>query len=141
VALPLPPEGASAILHHDTSHAPAMAAKQGIRSSELLAQGIVDRVIPEFPDAAEEPESFCFRVGAALSHELAHSAMPTPAEDCPNARNASTGSANPIPLWHKRYRALLCGASIWRSEPDDGWSTTTAPARSGCGLNLDRCMD
>jgi acetyl-CoA carboxylase carboxyl transferase subunit beta len=68
---PLPPEGASAILYNDTSHAPAMAAKQGIRSSELLAQGIVDRVIPEFPDAAEQPESFCFRVGAALSHELA----------------------------------------------------------------------
>jgi acetyl-CoA carboxylase carboxyl transferase subunit beta len=68
---PLPPEGASAILHHDTSHAPAMAAKQGIRSSELLAHGVVDRVIPEFPDAAEEPESFCFRVGAVLRHELA----------------------------------------------------------------------
>ena len=68
---PLPPEGASAILHHDTSHAPAMAAKQGIRSSELLAHGIVDHVIPEFPDAAEEPESFCLRVGAVLRHELA----------------------------------------------------------------------
>jgi acetyl-CoA carboxylase carboxyl transferase beta subunit len=68
---PLPPEGASAILHHDTSHAPAMAAKQGIRSSELLAHGIVDHVIPEFPDAAEEPPSFCFRVGAALRHHLA----------------------------------------------------------------------
>ena len=68
---PLPPEGASAILYNDTSHAAAMAAKQGIRSSELLAQGIVDRVIPEFPDAAEQPESFCLRVGAALSHELA----------------------------------------------------------------------
>jgi acetyl-CoA carboxylase carboxyl transferase subunit beta len=68
---PLPPEGASAILYHDTSHAPAMAAKQGVRSSDLLAHGIVDRVIPELPDAATEPEPFCLRVGAALRHELA----------------------------------------------------------------------
>jgi acetyl-CoA carboxylase carboxyl transferase subunit beta len=68
---PLPPEGASAILHHDTSHAPAMAAKQGVRSADLLAHGIVDRVIPEYPDAAAEPESFCLRVGATLRDELA----------------------------------------------------------------------
>jgi acyl-CoA carboxylase subunit beta len=68
---PLPPEGASAILYHDTTHAPAMAANQGVRSADLLAQGIVDRVIPEFPDAAAEPEPFCRRVGAALRHELA----------------------------------------------------------------------
>ena len=33
--------------------------------------GIVDRVIPEFPDAADEPEPFCLRVGAALRDELA----------------------------------------------------------------------
>jgi acetyl-CoA carboxylase carboxyl transferase beta subunit len=68
---PLPPEGASAILYHDTSHAADMAAKQGVRSADLLAQGIVDRVIPEFPDAATEPEQFCLRVGATLRHELA----------------------------------------------------------------------
>jgi acyl-CoA carboxylase subunit beta len=37
----------------------------------LLAHGIVERVLPEFPDAAEEPESFSFRVGAVLRHELA----------------------------------------------------------------------
>ena len=68
---PLPPEGASAILHHDTSHAPAMAAKQGVRSADLLAHGIIDRVIPEYPDAAAEPEPFCLRVGATLRDELA----------------------------------------------------------------------
>jgi acyl-CoA carboxylase subunit beta len=68
---PLPPEGASAILHHDTRHAPAMAAKQGVRSADLLAHDIVDRVIPEYPDAAAEPESFCLRVGATLRDELA----------------------------------------------------------------------
>jgi acetyl-CoA carboxylase carboxyl transferase beta subunit len=68
---PLPPEGASAILYHDTSRAPVMAAKQGVRSADLLEHGIVDRVIPEFPDAAAEPEPFCLRIGAALRHELA----------------------------------------------------------------------
>jgi acetyl-CoA carboxylase carboxyl transferase subunit beta len=68
---PLPPEGASAILYHDTRHAADMAAAQGVRSADLLAHGIVDRVIPEYPDAAVEPEQFCLRVGAALRDELA----------------------------------------------------------------------
>src|SRR5204862_7596576 len=68
---PLPPEGASAILYHDTSHAADMANKQGVRSADLLAHGIVDRVIPEYPDAAVEPEPFCLRVGAGLRDELA----------------------------------------------------------------------
>jgi acyl-CoA carboxylase subunit beta len=68
---PLPPEGASAILYHDTDHAADMAAKQGVRSADLLAHGVVDRVIPEYPDAAVEPEQFCLRVGAALRDELA----------------------------------------------------------------------
>jgi acetyl-CoA carboxylase carboxyl transferase subunit beta len=68
---PLPPEGASAILYHDTDHAASMAAKQGVRSADLLAHGIVDRVIPEYPTAAAEPEQFCLRVGAVLREELA----------------------------------------------------------------------
>jgi acyl-CoA carboxylase subunit beta len=68
---PLPPEGASAILYHDTGHAADMAAKQGVRSADLLAHGVVDRVIPEYPHAAVEPEQFCLRVGAALRDELA----------------------------------------------------------------------
>ncbi|HET7665056.1 MAG TPA: carboxyl transferase domain-containing protein, partial [Mycobacterium sp.] len=67
---PLPPEGASAILYHDIAHAADMAAKQGVRSADLLAHGIVDRLIPEYPDAAAEPEQFCLRVGAALREEL-----------------------------------------------------------------------
>lgn len=68
---PLPPEGASAILHHTVSMAAQMASEQGVRSVDLHAAGIVDRVIPEYPDAATEPEEFCIRVGAALHHELA----------------------------------------------------------------------
>jgi acetyl-CoA carboxylase carboxyl transferase subunit beta len=68
---PLPPEGASAIVHRDTAHAPEMAESQGVRSLDLLANGIVDRIVPERPDAADEPEEFCRRVGAALQRELA----------------------------------------------------------------------
>lgn len=68
---PLPPEGAGAILHHDIGKAPEMAAQQGIRSADLLSAGIIDHVIPEFPDAAAEPEKFCLRVGAAVHHALA----------------------------------------------------------------------
>lgn len=68
---PLPPEGASAIVHRDTGHAPQMAAAQGVRSLDLLANGVVDRVVPERPDAADEPEEFCRRMGQVLQHELA----------------------------------------------------------------------
>jgi acyl-CoA carboxylase subunit beta len=68
---PLPPEGASAIVHRDTDHAPEMAANQGVRSTDLLAAGIVDRIVPERPDAAEEAEAFCRRVGHVLREELA----------------------------------------------------------------------
>jgi len=68
---PLPPEGASAIVHRDTDHAPEMARAQQVRALDLHRIGVVDRVVPEKPDAAEEPEAFCQRVGAVLEHELA----------------------------------------------------------------------
>lgn len=69
---PLPPEGASAIVHRDTSRAASMAASHGIRSADLLADGTVDAVIPETPDAAVEPIDFCRRIGVALHRELLH---------------------------------------------------------------------
>jgi acetyl-CoA carboxylase beta subunit/acetyl-CoA carboxylase alpha subunit len=68
---PLPPEGASAIVHRDLDHAPNMARAQRVRSLDLLADGIVDVIVPELPDAAAEPEEFCHRVGLVLRHELA----------------------------------------------------------------------
>ena len=67
---PLPPEGASAIVHRDTSHAPEMAAAQGIRSLDLLRDGVIDAIIPEHPDAADEAVDFSKRVGEAISREL-----------------------------------------------------------------------
>lgn len=67
---PLPPEGASAILHRTTERAAALAATQGIRSLDLLAAGIVDRVVAERPDAADEPDAYLDRVARLLEHEL-----------------------------------------------------------------------
>jgi acetyl-CoA carboxylase carboxyl transferase subunit beta len=68
---PLPPEGASAIVHRDLDHAPEMARAQQVRALDLHALGIVDRIVVEKPDAADEPEAFCARIGAVLQHELA----------------------------------------------------------------------
>lgn len=67
---PLPPEGASAIVHRDTSHAADMAESQGIRSVDLLRAGIVDAIVPESPDAAAEPVDFSLRVAGAIAREL-----------------------------------------------------------------------
>ena len=68
---PLPPEGASAIVHRDLDHAPEMARSQQVRAIDLFARGVVDAIIPESPDAADEPEEFCRRVGVRLAAELA----------------------------------------------------------------------
>ncbi len=66
---PLPPEGASAILYRDTTHAAELATSQRVRSQDLLADGIVDRIVAERPDAADEPEQFCLRLSQAIQHE------------------------------------------------------------------------
>lgn len=68
---PLPPEGASAILYRTTERAYEVAGRQGVRSADLAAHGIVDRVVEEAPDAADEPEEFLGRLGAVLGAELA----------------------------------------------------------------------
>jgi acetyl-CoA carboxylase carboxyl transferase subunit beta len=67
---PLPPEGASAIVYRDTDHAPELAAAQGIRSMDLVRAGIVDAVVPELPDAADEPMAFTARLSATIANEL-----------------------------------------------------------------------
>ncbi len=68
---PLPPEGASAIVHRDLDHAPDMARAQGVRSLDMRDAGIVDRIVAERPDAADEPVEFCRRLGEVLRYELA----------------------------------------------------------------------
>ena len=67
---PLPPEGASAIVFRDTDHAPELSAAQGIRSADLLRNGIVDIIVDERPDAADEPLRFTERLSATIAAEL-----------------------------------------------------------------------
>jgi acetyl-CoA carboxylase carboxyl transferase subunit beta len=67
---PLPPEGASVIVARDLDHAAELAEQQGIRSADLLRHGVVDRIVPEHPDAADEPAAFLRRLGRALEEEL-----------------------------------------------------------------------
>ncbi len=65
---PLAPEGASAIVYRDTSHAAELAARQRIGAADLAAHGIVDEVIPDTPG---DPNGLCARLGTALHHALA----------------------------------------------------------------------
>lgn len=67
---PLPPEGASAIVFRDTEHAPELAVAQGIRSADLLHSGIVDAIVPESADAADEPLAFTRRLSDTIANEL-----------------------------------------------------------------------
>ena len=41
-----------------------------MRSVDLLREGIVDRIVAEHPDAADEPAHFCARMTQVLAHEL-----------------------------------------------------------------------
>jgi acetyl-CoA carboxylase carboxyl transferase beta subunit len=67
---PLPPEGASAIRYRTTERAPEIAAAQGVRSLDLLRHGLVDRIVAEAPDAADEPEEFVVRMARVLEEEI-----------------------------------------------------------------------
>ena len=68
---PLPPEGASAVMHNgDPSHAVEMAAEQDVRAVDLRRRGFIDRIVPEYEDAADEPVAFCRRMGAVLANEM-----------------------------------------------------------------------
>lgn len=82
---PLPPEGASAIVFRDTDHAAELAAAQGIRSADLLKSGIVDAIVPEYPDAADEPIEFCQRLSSAIAAEV-HGLRAIPAAERMAAR-------------------------------------------------------
>ncbi|MEU8826328.1 carboxyl transferase domain-containing protein [Streptomyces sp. NPDC048636] len=68
---PLPPEGAAAILHRTTERAYEVAGRQGVRSADLFAQGIVDRIVDESDAEEGRPEIFLDRLGRILGAELA----------------------------------------------------------------------
>ncbi|MGC4935650.1 carboxyl transferase domain-containing protein [Gordonia sp. DT30] len=71
---PLPPEGASLIVHHDTKHAAEVASGQRILAAELAGAGVIDRIVPS-ADAA----SIARLVHAAIAEELDAIAAPDPA--------------------------------------------------------------
>lgn len=61
---PLPPEGASVIVHGDTTHAPEMAQRQRVRAADLLADGVVHHVVPEVD--GEAPRDLAVAVAAEV---------------------------------------------------------------------------
>ena len=65
---PLPPEGASVIVHGDVEHAPAMAEAQGVDAASLHRAGIVDTVVPEL--ASDGPEELARAVVAVVRRAL-----------------------------------------------------------------------
>ena len=67
---PLPPEGASAIMYRTTDRASEIAHSQGVRSLDLLRNGIVDRVIAEGTDARQAPEELMRKLGRVLEQEI-----------------------------------------------------------------------
>lgn len=67
---PLPPEGASAIVHRTTEFAPQMAETQGVNVAALYANGLVDHIVDERHDASLEPKNFSIRMAKAIEYEL-----------------------------------------------------------------------
>lgn len=67
---PLPPEAAAGVLYKTTARAGEVAEAQGAGSAALVRDGIADRIVPEYPDAADEPEPFMRRIGVAIEKEI-----------------------------------------------------------------------
>lgn len=65
---PLPPEGASVIVHGDTGHAAEMAEAQLVGAAELLAGGSVQRVVPEVD--GEPAQDLAVAVAAEIGAQL-----------------------------------------------------------------------
>lgn len=65
---PLPPEGASAIMHGDTTHAAALASAQRITAVALRDTGTVHHIVPERDD--DSAESFAVALAAECASHL-----------------------------------------------------------------------
>ncbi|MEO6604797.1 MAG: carboxyl transferase domain-containing protein [Aeromicrobium sp.] len=65
---PLPPEGASAIVHGDLEHAEEMAEAQRIGAIDLLENGTVHHIVPEPP--GDTTESFAKAIAAECAAQL-----------------------------------------------------------------------
>ncbi|UBU11373.1 carboxyl transferase domain-containing protein [Nonomuraea gerenzanensis] len=67
---PLPPEGASAILHGGPEQAPSVARRQRVRAADLVAEGIVHAVVPEHVPAHEDPAGFARNIAAECVRQI-----------------------------------------------------------------------
>ncbi|HLS00562.1 MAG TPA: carboxyl transferase domain-containing protein, partial [Beutenbergiaceae bacterium] len=67
---PLPPEGASAIVHGSAQFAPDLAVQQQVSSLELRNAGVVRHIIAEFDD--DTPRDLARAVAAEVSYWLRH---------------------------------------------------------------------
>lgn len=65
---PLPPEGASAIVHGDVDHAAEMAEQQGVSALDLFEGGTVHHLVPEPDD--DTPETFARAMAAEVGARL-----------------------------------------------------------------------
>ena len=65
---PLPPEGASAIVHGDVDHAAEMAEQQGVSALDLFEGGTVNHLVPEPDD--DTPETFANAMAAEVGARL-----------------------------------------------------------------------
>jgi acetyl-CoA carboxylase carboxyl transferase subunit beta len=67
---PLPPEGASTILHGVPDQAPEVAALQRVRAADLLTDGIIHAVVPEHVPAHRDPAAFARRIASECVRQI-----------------------------------------------------------------------
>ena len=125
---PLAPEGASAIVYRDTSHAPDLAARQGIRATDLAADGIIDRVIPEPP---ADPAGSAATSGTRCTGRSRTWQTRTTTHAWPGACAATAASGcHPIGGRYPRRHNLAAGhaAAARTAEPAAARATSGNPA-------------
>ncbi|MFD1825317.1 carboxyl transferase domain-containing protein [Mumia zhuanghuii] len=67
---PLPPEGASAIVHGDADHAAEMAAAQRVSAADLFVAGTVHVLVPEEADDDDDPAGLARAVAAEAATQI-----------------------------------------------------------------------
>jgi acetyl-CoA carboxylase beta subunit len=77
---PLPPEGASAIVHGDLDHAAEMAEVQRIGAIDLFEAGTVHHIVPE-PDG-DTAEAFAKAIASEVAAQLIELRWGSPHEPC-----------------------------------------------------------
>jgi acyl-CoA carboxylase subunit beta len=68
---PLPPEGASVILHGSTEFTPQLARRQRVSATDLLADGTVHAIVPEHTAVHADPADFVRRIAAECLRQIA----------------------------------------------------------------------